>query len=189
MTIKATDMKKGMVLKIDNKLLTVVEYQHVKLGKGGAVLQTKFKDVKTGLTVQKRIRSEESLEDVYVDRVKYEYLYSQGSDHIFMHLETYDQIELGDELFKDCLKYCLPNTEVEIQYFDEKPLMVDVPNTVELIITETPPALKGATATNQYKKATLETGLEITIPPFIACGEKIRIDTRTGEYLDRVKEK
>ena len=185
--IKATDMKKGMVLKVDGKLVVVVEYQHVKLGKGGAVLQTKFKNVLDGLTTSKRIRSEESLEDVYVDKQNYEYLYSSGDEHVLMHKETFDQITIDSELFGDGPKYLKPNIDVEVHFFDGKALTVALPNTVELEVTDTPPAIKGATATNQYKKAIMETGLEITVPPFIENGELIRIDTRSGEYLERVK--
>jgi len=185
--IKATDMKKGMVLKVDGKLVVVVEYQHVKLGKGGAVLQTKFKNVLDGLTTNKRIRSEESLEDVFVDKQDYEYLYSSGNEHFLMHKETFDQIGIGDDLFGDGPKYLKPNIDVEVQFFDGKALNVVLPNSVELEVTDTPPAIKGATATNQYKKAIMETGLEITVPPFVENGELIRIDTRSGEYLERVK--
>lgn len=185
--IKATDMKKGMVLKVDGKLVVVVDYQHVKLGKGGAVLQTKFKNVLDGLTTSKRIRSEESLEDVYVDKQNYEYLYSSGDEHVLMHKETFDQITIDSELFGDGPKYLKPNIDVEVQFFDGKALAVVLPNAVELEVTDTPPAIKGATATNQYKKAVLETGLEISVPPFVENGELIRVDTRSGEYLERVK--
>ncbi len=185
--IKATEMKKGMVLKIDGKLSIVVEYQHVKLGKGGAVLQTKFKDVIDGSITSKRIRSEEALEDVYVDKQTYEYLYSAGSEHVIMHKENFDQITIDDQLFGDGPKYLKPNNDVEVHFFDGKPLTVILPNSVELEVTDTPPAIKGATATNQYKKAILETGIEITVPPFIENGEMIRVDTRTGDYIERVK--
>ena len=185
--IKATDMKKGMVLKIDGKLVVVVEYQHVKLGKGGAVLQTKFKNVLDGSTLSKRIRSEESLEDVFVDKQSYEYLYSSGDEHILMHKETFDQSTIDSNLFGDGPKYLKPNIDVEVHFFDGKALTVVLPNAVELEVTDTPPAIKGATATNQYKKAVLETGLEITVPPFVENGELIRVDTRSGEYRERVK--
>ena len=187
MSIKATEMKKGMVLRIDGGLCVVVDYQHVKLGKGGAVLQTKLKNVVEGTTISKRIRSEESLEQVFVDKQQYEYLYSSGKEHILMHKDTYEQITIDDDLFGDGPKFCKPNTDLEVQFFDGKPLSVTLPNAVELQVTQTPPAIKGATATNQYKRATLETGLEIMVPPFIESGEMLRIDTRSGEYLERVK--
>ncbi len=185
--IKATEMKKGMVVMIDNTLNVVVDYQHVKLGKGGAVLQTKLKSVIDGTITTKRIRSEESLEQVFVDKMPYEYLYSAGDEHVFMHKETYEQITLGPDLFAEGVKWCIPNTDVEIHFFNDKPLTIVLPNSVELKITDTPPAIKGATATNQYKKATLETGVEISVPPFVENGELVRVDTRSGEYLERVK--
>ena len=185
--IKAMEMKKGMMLMIDGSPCVVVDYQHVKLGKGGAVLQTKFKNFAEGTTFTKRIRSEETLEPVYVEKQQYEYLYSTGSEHVLMHKETYEQLEIGDDLFAEGRKWCKPNIEVELQFFNSKPLAVVLPNSVELEVTDTPPAIKGATATNQYKKATLETGAEITVPPFVGNGELIRVDTRSGEYLERVK--
>ena len=187
MGIKATEMKKGMVIMIDGKPVTVVDYQHVKLGKGGAVLQTKFKDVVEGNIIDKRIRSEEILEQVFVEKQKYEYLYSSGGEHVLMHKENYDQINIGADLFGDAVKYCKPNTDVELQVFDGKPLAVVIPNSVDLMVTDTPPAIKGATATNQYKKATCETGLEVMVPPFVGPNEMIRVDTRSGEYLERVR--
>jgi len=189
MSIKATEMKKGMVIMYDANPFEVVEYQHVKLGKGGAVLQTKLKHITEGTIITKRIRSEETLEQVFVDKQKYEYLYSSGSEHILMHKETYEQIEIDDTMFGDGPKYCKPNVDVEVHFFNNKPLTVILPNSVELEVTDTPPAIKGATATNQYKKATLETGVVISVPPFIENGEIIRVDTRSGDYLERVKSK
>jgi len=187
MTIKATEMKKGMVLKIDGNPCLVLDYQHVKLGKGGAVLQTKLKNVLDGTIISKRIRSEEALEQVFMDKQKYEYLYSSGAEHVFMHQENFEQITLDSELFADGVKYCKPNTEIELQFYDGKPLAVVLPNAVELEVTDTPPKIKGATATNQYKKAILETGAEVMVPPFVENNELIRVDTRTGEYLERAK--
>ena len=187
MSIKATEMKKGMVLKVDDNPCLVLDYQHVKLGKGGAVLQTKLKNIIDGTIINKRIRSEEALEQVFMDKKKYEYLYSSGDEHVFMHQENYEQITLDGEMFADGVKYCKPNTEIELQFYDGKPLAVVLPNSVELEVADTPPKIKGATATNQYKKAILETGAEVMVPPFIENGELLRIDTRTGEYLERVR--
>jgi len=187
MSIKATEMKKGMVLLVEGSPHLVLDYQHVKLGKGGAVLQTKLKNILDGTITIKRIRSEETLEQAFMDKQPYEYLYSAAAAHVFMHKETYDQITLENDLFTEGAKYCKPNTDVEINFFDGKPLTVLLPHSVELEVTDTPPAIKGATATNQYKKATLETGAVVMVPPFVGPGELIRVDTRTGEYLERVK--
>jgi len=189
MGVKATEMKKGMVVKVDGAPCVVVDYQHVKLGKGGAVLQTKLKNILDGTIATKRIRSEETLEQVFVDRQFYEYLYSGGGNHVFMHKTTYDQITLDDDMFADGARYCKPNTDVEIQYYDGRPLAVVLPNAVELEVVEAPPVIKGATATNQYKRAKLETGLEVMVPSFIGIGEIIRVDTRTGEYLERANKR
>jgi len=185
--IKATEMKKGMVVMVDDNPCQVIDYQHVKLGKGGAVLQTKLKNILDGTIVTKRIRSEESLEQVFVDKQQYEYLYSSGDEHVFMHKDSYEQISIDNDMFGDGVKFAKPNIDVEIQFYNGKPLTVVLPNSVELIVTDTPPPLKGATATNQYKKAVLETGVQINVPPFIENGELIRVDTRSGEYLERVK--
>ena len=187
--IKATDMKKGMVLNIDGKPCEVLDYQHVKLGKGGAVLQTKFKNIQEGGTVNKRIRSEETLEQIFVEKMKYEYLYSSGTECVFMHKENYDQLELQDSDFADGqgTMWCKENTDVEIQFLNGKPFNVVLPNTVDLLVVDTPPAIKGATATNQYKKAILETGAMVNVPPFVENGELIKVDTRTEEYVERVK--
>ena len=185
--VKATEMKKGMVVKVDGAPCIVLDYQHVKLGKGGAVLQTKLKNVHDGTITTKRIRSEESMEQVFLDKQPYEYLYSAGDEFVFMHKQTYEQITLGSDLFGEGAKWCNPNTDVELQFLEGKPLGVTLPNSVELMIVDTPPAIKGATATNQYKKATLETGEVIQVPPFVGNNELVRVDTRTGEYLERVK--
>ena len=187
MGIKAIEMKKGMVLNVDGTLCLVVDYQHVKLGKGGAVLQTKLKNIIESNIINKRIRTDEILEQVFVDKQAYEYLYSAGDEHVLMHKENYDQITINSDLFGDGPKFCKPNTDVELHSFDGKPLTVVLPNSVELEVTDTPPAIKGATATNQYKKAILETGVEVMVPPFVGPGEMIRVDTRTGQYLERVR--
>lgn len=181
-------MKRGQTIKVDNILYSIVDYQHVKLGKGGAVYQTKLKSLSDGLIRDIRIRAEEVLEDAYLDKRNYEYLYSTGTEHILMDLETYDQISLDDDAFGDGPKYLKPNTQLQVSMYQNKPVQISLPNTVDLKVTDTAPEIKGATATNQYKPATLETGLEVSVPPFIKQGEMIRIDTRTGEYVTRVKE-
>ena len=186
--MKASDMKRGQTVKIDGKLCIINGYQHVKLGKGGAVYQTKFKVVADGSTIDKRIRAEENLEEAYLDKRNYEYLYSSPGEHILMDLETYDQISLDDDAFGDGTKYLKPNTQLQVSMYEGKPVIVELPNTVDLLITDTAPEIKGATATNQYKPATMETGLEVSVPPFIKTGEILRVDTRTGEYVTRVKE-
>ncbi len=186
--MKASDMKKGQTVKVNDQLFSVVDYQHVKLGKGGAVYQTKLKNLVDGLILNIRFRAEETIEEAYLDKRNYEYLYSSGSEHVLMDMETYDQITLNDDAFGDGPKYLKPNTQLQVSMYEGKPLVVTLPNTVDLEVTDTPPEIRGATATNQYKKATLETGLEVMVPPFVENGQMIRVDTRTGEYLTRVNE-
>ena len=181
-------MQKGQTIKIDGKLYVVVDYQHVKLGKGGAVYQTKIKSLTDGLVQIVRLRSEENVEEAYLDKRTYEYLYSSGSEHVLMDMQTYDQITLDDDAFGDGQKYLKPNTQLQVSMYEGKPVVVTLPNTVDLEVTDTAPEIKGATATNQNKPATLETGLVIQVPPFIKVGETVRVDTRSGEYVTRVKE-
>ncbi len=185
--MRASEMRKGQTVKVDNVLYTIVDYQHVKLGKGGAVYQTKLKSLKDGNIRDIRLRAEENIEEAYLDKRDYEYLYSSGSEHVLMDLETYDQISLDDDAFGDGPKYSKPNTRLQVSMYEGRPVVVDLPNTVDLEVTDTAPEIRGATATNQPKPATLETGLVVTVPPFIKIGDKVRVDTRTGEYITRVK--
>lgn len=187
--MKASEMKRGQTVKIEGVLYAIVEYQHVKLGKGGAVYQTKLKSLKDGLIQNIRIRAEENIEEAFLDKRKYEYLYTAGpNEHVLMDLETYDQITLDDDAFGDGTKYLKANETLQVSMYENKPVIVDLPNTVDLVVSDTAPEIKGATATNQYKSATLETGAIVSVPPFIKVGEKIRVDTRTGEYVTRVKD-
>ncbi len=186
--MRASQMQKGQTIEIDGKLYVIVDYQHVKLGKGGAVYQTKIKSLTDGLVQTVRLRSEENVEEAYLDKRTYEYLYSSGSEHMLMDTQTYDQITLDDDAFGDGQKYLKPNEQLQVSMYQGKPVVVTLPNTVDLEVTDTAPEIKGATATNQNKPATLETGLVVQVPPFIKVGDVIRVDTRSGEYLTRVKE-
>lgn len=185
--MRASEMKKGQTIIIDGKLFIIVDYQHVKLGKGGAVYQTKTKSLADGSIQNVRLRSEETVEQAFLDKRKYEYLYSAGNEHVLMDITNYEQISLDDEAFGDGQKYLKPNTQLQVTMYQDKPVIVDLPNTVDLEITDTPPEIKGATATNQNKPATLETGVVVQVPAFIKVGEIIRVDTRTGQYLTRAK--
>ena len=186
--MKATDMKKGQSVLVDDVLYLIVEYQHVKLGKGGAIFQTKLRNLKDGGIRDIRLRSDENIEEAFLDKRNYEYLYSSPNEHVMMDLETYDQITLDDAQFGEGPKFLKANEKVQISMYEERPVVVTLPNTVDLEITDTAPEIKGATATNQYKPATLETGFQVQVPPFIKIGEKVRVDTRTGEYVTRVKD-
>jgi elongation factor P len=141
----------------------------------------------SGSLIDKRFRSVDQIEVPYVETKEYEYLYSAGDEHVFMDIETYDQLHFSPEIIGTAMDYLLPNSRVMVKYINDKPVSIEIPDFVELAVTDTPPALAGATATNQYKEAKLETGLKVQVPPFVKPGERIRIDTRTGEYLERVK--
>ncbi len=180
-------MSKGHTVKIDGKLYTIVDYQHVKLGKGGAVYQTKLKSLADGSIQNIRLRAEENIEEAYLDKRKYEYLYSSGSEHVLMDVENYEQISLDDDAFGDGPKYLKPNTQLQVSMYQGRVVVVELPNTVDLEVTDTQPEIKGATATNQNKPATLETGIVVQVPAFIKVGEVIRVDTRSGDYLTRAK--
>ena len=186
--MRASQMQKGQTVKIDGKLYAITDYQHVKLGKGGAVYQTKLKSLTDGSIQNVRLRSEETVEEAYLDKRTYEYLYSSGSEHVLMDTTNYEQIALDDDAFGDGPKYLRPNTRLQVSVYQGRPVVVTLPNTVDLEVTEAPPEIRGATATNQPKSVTLETGLIVSVPPFIKTGDILRVDTRTGEYVTRVKE-
>jgi elongation factor P len=187
MMIKATDIRRGMVITIDGTNFVVVDFAHHTPGNLRAMVQTKLRNMSSGALIDKRLRSVDQVEVPFVETKEYEYLYSSGDEHVFMDTETYDQLSFSPEILGTAMQFLLPNSKVTVKYVDEKPVSIEVPASIDLVVTETPPSIKGATATNQYKEAVLETGLKVQVPPFIGPGEKIRIDTRTGEYVERVK--
>lgn len=185
--MKASEMEKGQTIIIDGSLYVIIDYQHVKPGKGGAVYQTKLKSLADGSVKNVRFRSEETVQDVLLDKRTFEYLYSAGNAHILMDIQSYDQVTLGSDVFGEGHKYLKPNTQLQVSMYKGRPVTVTLPNTVELKVTDTQPEIKGATAANQSKPAALETGLVISVPSFIKVGDIVSVDTRTGEYLTRVK--
>lgn len=187
MMIKANDIRRGMVVTIDGLNFVVVDFAHHTPGNLRAMVQTKLRNMNTGSIIDKRLRSVDQIEVPYVETKEYEYLYSAGDEHVFMDSETFDQINFQPEILGTSMQYLLPNHKVTVQYVGGKPVSIEVPVSIDLTVVDTPPSIKGATATNQYKEAILETGLKVQVPPFIGPGEKIRIDTRTGEYIERVK--
>jgi len=187
MMIKATDIRRGMVITMDGVNFVVVDFAHHTPGNLRAMVQTKLRNMNSGALIEKRLRSVDQIEVPYVETKEFEYLYSSGDEHVFMDTETYDQLSFQPEILGTAMQFLLPNSKVTVQYVANKPVSVDVPASIDLTVTDTPPSIKGATATNQYKEALLETGLKVQVPPFVGPGEKIRIDTRTGEYIERVK--
>jgi elongation factor P len=184
--MKAVDVRKGQIVNMDGVNYLVMDFAHRTPGNLRAFVQMKLRNLNSGSQVEKRFRSDEDLDVPYVEHREFEYLYSAGEEHVFMDVETYDQLHFGPDMVGDAMLYLLPNTKVMVTYIDNKPTSIEMPATVELAVADTPPALGGATATNQYKDAKLETGLEVKVPPFIKPGERIKVDTRSGEYLSRV---
>src|SRR5262249_63193 len=187
MMLKATDIRRGMVITMEGVNFVVVDFAHHTPGNLRAMVQTKLRNMNTGSLIDKRLRAVDQIEVPFVESKEYEYLYSAGDEHVFMDVETYDQLSFSNEIIGTAMQYLLPNSRVMVKYINDKPVSIEVPDFVELSVIDTPPSLSGATATNQYKEATLETKLKVQVPPFVKPGEKIRIDTRTGEYLERVK--
>jgi len=180
------DIKNGSVLNIDGQLWTVVEFQHVKPGKGGAFVRTKMKNVMTGKVVDRTFNAGTKVDFETVDRRDYQYLYQDGSGYVFMDLTDYDQITVSDTVVGDAKNYMLENQSVQIAMNNGIPLYIELPTSVVLEITYTEPGLQGDRSTGGTKPATVETGLEIQVPLFLEQGTKVKIDTRDGSYLGRV---
>lgn len=180
------DLKNGLVLKLDGQLWSVVEFQHVKPGKGGAFVRTKLKNVLSGKSVDKTFNAGVKVETANVDKRAMSYLYSDGDDYIFMDATTYDQIPVSAATVGDAAKYLLENQEAIVALHDGTPLYVELPASVELVVEYTEPGLQGDRSTGGTKPARLETGAEVQVPLFLEAGEKIKVDTRDGSYLGRV---
>jgi elongation factor P len=171
----------------DGQLYHVIDRDLNTPGNWRAILQLKLKNLKTGSITINRVRPQDKVETAYLEKREMEYIYPEADGYVFMDTETFDQITLLKEMVGEMMDYMKPNTKAHVTFYEGKPLSLELPATVELEVTETDPSVKGATAAAQYKPATLETGLKVTVPPFIAIGEKIKVDTRTGEYLERAK--
>ncbi|MCG7266539.1 MULTISPECIES: elongation factor P [Corynebacterium] len=180
------DFKNGLVLKVDGKLQQIVEFQHVKPGKGPAFVRTKLKDVVSGKTIDKTWNAGVKVETATVDRRDMTYLYNDGTSFVLMDEKTYDQIELAPHLMGEGAKFLLENTSVQVSFHEGEPLFAELPVSVELKIEHTDPGLQGDRSTGGSKPATLETGAEIQVPLFLETGNVVKVDTRTGEYLSRV---
>jgi len=183
--ISVNDLKTGLTLELDNGLWSVIEFLHVKPGKGAAFVKTKLKKIETGQVVERTFRAGEKVAKAMLDRKEMQYLYKEGADYVMMDVETYEQINVTEAQIGDGIKYLKENMNVSILTHDGKIIGVDLPFQVELEVTDTPPAEKGNTAQGGTKRATLETGAVVNVPFFVQNGDKIRVDTRTNEYLDR----
>ena len=180
------DLKNGLVLNIDGQLWTVVEFQHVKPGKGGAFVRTKLKNVLSGKVVDRTFNAGTRVDTATVDKRSMTYLYKEGEDFVFMDTQTYDQVHVPAVTVGEAAHFLLENQEGIVALHEEVPLYVELPASVELTITYTEPGLQGDRSTGGTKPATLETGYDIAVPLFITTGEKVKVDTRDGSYLGRV---
>ncbi|HLN30891.1 MAG TPA: elongation factor P [Gemmataceae bacterium] len=187
-SIEYSQVRKGMVIVLEGgQLYTVVDRDLNTPGNWRAILQLKLKNLKTGSITINRVRPQDKVEQAYLDRREMQYLYKDTEGYVFMDSETYDQFPLDPELVSDMMLYLKEGDKVHVVTYEGKPLSIDLPATVELKVVETEPSVKGATAAAQFKPAILETGLKITVPPFVGIGEMVAVDTRTGEYLSRAK--
>ncbi|MCW2567887.1 MAG: Elongation factor [Mycobacterium sp.] len=180
------DLKNGLVLNLDGQLWTVVQFQHVKPGKGGAFVRTTLKNVLSGKVVDKTFNAGTKVETANVDKRGMSYLYREGDEFVFMDSDTYDQIHVPSATVGDGANYLLENADVLVALHDGTPLYVELPTSVEILVQHTDPGLQGDRSTGGTKPATLETGHEIQVPLFLTTGEKVKVDTRDGRYLGRV---
>ncbi len=185
--ISAGEFRNGVTFEMDGQVQQVVEFQHVKPGKGAAFVRVKMKNVITGAVVERSFNPTDKYEPAYVERKDMQYLYNEGDLYYFMDMETYDQIPINKTTLGDDFRFVKENMEVKVLSYKGSVFAVEAPLFVELEITETDPGFKGNTATNTLKPATVETGAQVNVPLFIEQGDKIKIDTRTGEYLERAK--
>jgi elongation factor P len=184
--VSAGDFRNGLTIELDNNVYQVIEFQHVKPGKGAAFVRTKLRNIKNGGVIEKTFRPTEKCPQAHIERLDMQYLYSDNDLYYFMDVNTFDQIALNEDAVGDALKFVKENEMVKMLSHNKQVFAIEPPLFVELVITETEPGFKGDTATGASKPAVVETGATVYVPLFVEQGEKISIDTRTGEYLKRV---
>ncbi len=187
MALSANDIRKGMVILHEGTPVRVMEFRHHTPGNLRAMVQTRLRNLLTGNSFEHRFRSNDTLEKVTLEQHKMEYLYSDGSHHHFMNNENYEQVALTEDELGDTTQWLMPNLQIEVEFYDGTPIGVSLPASMELVVTDTEPVMKGATASNSNKPATLENGVTLYVPPFIVNGEKIRVNPTESKYMERVK--
>lgn len=183
--ISVNDFKTGLTVKVDNGIWKVMDFQHVKPGKGAAFVRSKLRNLRTGAIQEKTFRAGEKVERAQIDNHRMQYLYANGDSHVFMDNETYDQLELPGDTLENELKFIKENMEVHIQTYEGETIGIEMPNTVTLTVTETEPGIKGDTATGATKSATVETGYTLNVPLFVNEGDVLVINTSDGSYVSR----
>ena len=184
-TIQATRLKKGMLIKMDQDLLRVLDLQHVTPGNLRGFVRVKLRNIRSGTLSDQKLRSEDTLDRATLDEREMQYLYKDGEDYYFMDTSSYEQIHINSEALGDSVNYLKAEMTINVEFYGTEPVGIELPQTVDLKVLDTVPGIKGATASNQVKPATLETGLVVSVPPFINTGDMIRVSTDTGEYLAR----
>jgi elongation factor P len=184
--ISTADFKKGLTIELDGEAYLILDFQHVKPGKGGAFVRTKLRSLRTGNVFDRTFRAGERMEEAYLERKESQFLYRSGDDYVFMDMETFEQTSLPAEQLGDSTEYLKENLVVNLLMHDGRLLGLELPDTVDLRVAQTDPGLRGDTATGGGKPATLETGAVVQVPLFISEGEVIRVDTRSGQYVGRV---
>jgi len=185
--ISSNDFRPGVVVTLDGDLYAIVASQHVKRGRGSAYVRAKIRNLKTGSITERTFNAGERVPHVYLDHREMQYLYHQGDEYVFMDQQSYEQVNLGADLLGDATLFLKDNTVVTVVHYEDRPIAVELPNSVDLKVTETAPGFRGDTAAGSSKPATLETGAVVQVPFFVEVGNIIRVDTRTGEYLERLK--
>jgi elongation factor P len=185
MAIKAIDLRRGMAVNYEDGLWTCVDNQKVAKGNWRSYQVIQLKNIKTGQLIEKRFHTDDGFEEVFLERKTMEYLYTSGDNHVVMDMQTYEEFNLPADMIGNASVYLTPNLPIQVGVIEDKPVTIDLPNTVELLIVDTPPEVKGATATNQQKEALCEGGARVRVPAFINNGTTIKVDTRTGEYLGK----
>lgn len=184
--ISAGEFRKGMTFEVDGQVFTIVEFQHVKPGKGAAFVRTKIRNVITGGALERTFNPSEKFQEAVIERKEMQYLYNDDNLYYFMDTNTYEQIPLNQAIVEDAVKFLKENDSAIIRFFKGEAFSVEPPNFVELEITHTEPGVRGDTATNTLKPATVETGATVMVPLFVNTGDRIKVDTRSGEYMERV---
>lgn len=184
-SVQATRVRKGMIIKLGDDLLRILDLHHLTPGNKRGFIQARMRNIRTGTLSDQKFRAEEDLERATLDEREMQYLYSDGDHYYFMDTSTFEQIHISQEAMGDSKNYLVPDALIRVEFYEEEPVGIELSVTVDLTVTETVPGIKGATASAQVKPATLETGLVVQVPPFINEGDKVRINTDTGEYQGR----
>jgi elongation factor P len=185
-SIQATRLRKGMLIKLGNDLLRILDLQHFTPGNKRGFVQARLRNIRTSTLSDQKFRAEDDIERATLDEREMQYLYNDGDHYHFMDTSTYEQVHISNEALGESVNYLIPDAVIRVEFYEAEPVGIELPQTVDLVVKQTVPGIKGATASAQVKPATLETGLVIQVPPFVNEGDRVRVNTETGEYQSRV---